>query len=157
MLDIKTTIREALIVVQGIYIWYQKGSNPKRLEGNVLSIFQSFKSAYDSKNLKELSSVISDSYSGSFFSAKSKDDLLQAFKYTFDSLPSLVNLNLTINVYQILEDSAESFRAIVDFKSNLTLLLVSFQSLDSGRLYVEARPENPYGIWKITSIDIIND
>ncbi|HAZ45318.1 MAG TPA: hypothetical protein DCZ55_12845 [Cyanobacteria bacterium UBA11371] len=150
-------LREVLMVVQGIYIWYQKGYNPERLEGNILSIFQSFKSAYDSKNLKELSRVISDSYSGSFSSAKSKDDLLQAFKYTFDSLPSLVNINLTINVYQIVEDSGESFKSIVDFKSNLTLLLVPFQSLDSGRLYVEARPDNPYGIWKITSIDIIND
>lgn len=147
----------AIKIAEGIYLWYQEGYNPPRLSDNMLSIFQKLKTGYDGKNTNEMMRVISDSYSGILYSTKSKYALLELFKEMFDSLPIGINPNLRINGYQRLEDSSEVFKAVIDFESKLTLLFIPFRGIDSGRLYIEVRPEEPYGIWKINKIDKIKD
>ena len=144
-------------VVENIYIWHQQELQPERLSDNMLSLFQKFKASYDSKNTTELSRTISDSYSGSFYQAKTKSALIHFFNKNFNALPAFLYPRLTINVYQILEDHNQVFRAIVDFKSDLNVAFVPVASYDSGRVYIEACPDGAYGIWKIKSIDTIKD
>lgn len=144
-----------IALAKGIYIWYQQGYQPARLKDNILSLFQSFKTAYDAKNVKDLSRIISDSYSGTM--AGDKTSLLKYFQAVFESIPTWANLNLSINVYQIIEDTPESFKAIIDFRAQLAVMVISFWDYGSGRIYIEIQPEPPYGIYKITKIDIIGD
>ena len=144
-------------VVEGIISWHIKDHNPPRLSGNMLSLFQKFKASYDSKDITKLRSVISDSYSGSLYGAKNKLSFVQLLKQTLQALPPLAYPSLIINIYQITEDSDKAFAAIVDFKSNVKIAFVPIASIDSGQVYVEARPEGEYGIWRIKRIDTIKE
>ncbi|HEY9711311.1 MAG TPA: hypothetical protein V6D48_24085 [Oculatellaceae cyanobacterium] len=144
-------------IVEGIISWHIKDYNPLRLSGNMLSLFQKFKGSYDSKDLTQLSRVISDSYSGSLYEAKTKFAFIQLFKQTFNALPKFAYPSLTINIYQITEDSDKAFGAIVEFKSHVKVAFVPVASIDSGQVYVEARPEGEYRMWRITRIDTIRD
>lgn len=144
-------------VAQGIYLWYQQGYNPPQLRDNMLAVFQAFKSAYDAKNADKLSKVISDSYSGSLYGTKNKTELWGLFKGTFNTIPLGFNPSLTINIYQITEDNKEVFQAVIDFQSNICVLFVPFKHIDSDRVFIEVRPEKPYGIWKITRIEKIQE
>ncbi|RUR77112.1 hypothetical protein PCC6912_40710 [Chlorogloeopsis fritschii PCC 6912] len=151
----------ATLTAQGISIGDQKEQQnnlyPDCLSKHILSIFQGLKIAYNSKNAIEMGRVFSDSYVGSFYSLKNKVALVNFFQETFRSLPTGVSLDLTINIYQVLEDSAEAFRAIADFSSRLKLLMMPLQLFDSERVYIELHSEMPHGIWKITKIDTIKD
>ena len=120
-------------------------------------MFQSFKAAYDSKNIVELSSIISDTYMGSSYSAADKPSLIYFFSQVFNSLPQGIELDLTINIYKIIEDSQELFKAIVNFQGRLKVAFILSQPFDSGRVYVKARPEMADGTWKIIGIDVIKD
>lgn len=150
-------VNAAIKLAEGIYYFLNNNSDssPRCLSGNALALFQEFKSAIDSKNKKKLGNTISESYSGIFLGAKTKCILLNCFY--FEKIPSLIYPSLTINVYQILEDNDQIFRIVLDFKTYYKLILVSFTSIEFGRIYVEARPDGNYGIWKITRIDTIPD
>jgi hypothetical protein len=123
----------------------------------MLSLFQKFKASYDSKDINKLNRVISDSYSGSLYDAKTKFAFVQLFEKTLQVLPRFAYPSLTINIYQITEDTDQAFGAIVDFKSNVKIAFVPIASIDSDQVYVEARPEGEYRMWRITRIDTIRD
>jgi hypothetical protein len=144
-------------IVEGIISWHIKDHNPPRLSGNMLSLFQKFKASYDSKDITELNRVISDSYSGSLYGAKTKFAFVQLLKKTLQALPTFAYPSLTINIYQITEDTDKAFGAIVDFKSNVKIAFIPIASIDSGQVYVEARPEGEYHMWRMTRINTIRD
>jgi hypothetical protein len=148
----------AKVIVPGIVSWYAKDSNPPRLSGNMLALFQKFKNCYDSKDARELSRTISDSYCGSFYKAKTKYDLLKFFELNFNALPWFIYPSLTINIYHIVEENDRVFRAVLDFKSYLkAAFLIPLGAYEPGQVHVEARPDGAFGIWRITSIDTIGD
>jgi hypothetical protein len=152
-------VQGAIKLAEGIHylITNPKDYHPERLSGNMLALFQKFKASYDSKDSIQLSRVISDSYSGSLYGAKTKYAFVQLFKGTFNTLPTFAYPNLTINVYQITEDNEQLFGAILDFKSSVKVGFAPIASIDSGQVYIEARPEGEYRMWKITRIDTIRD
>jgi|GEM_PF-2616598 hypothetical protein len=45
----------------------------------------------------------------------------------------------------------------MDFKSSVKVAFVPIASIDSGQVYIEARPEGKYRMWRITRIDTIRD
>ncbi|MDM9385652.1 hypothetical protein QUB80_33900 [Chlorogloeopsis sp. ULAP01] len=146
-----------ILAAEEVLICHQKEQQkylcPDCISKHILSTFESLKFAYNCKNIVEIGRIFSDSYLGSFYSLKNKTALINFFQETFRSLPIGVSLDLTINIYQILEDNTEVFRAIIDFSSQLKLLMVPFQTFDSERVYIELHPEMSHGIWKITKID----
>ncbi|MFQ4143156.1 hypothetical protein [Chlorogloeopsis sp. ULAP02] len=149
------------LVAQEVFICHQKEQHkylsPDCLSKHILSIFESLKIAYNSKNAVEIERIFSDYYLGSFYSLKNKTALINFFQETFRSLPIGVSLDLTINIYQIIEDNTEVCRAIIDFSSKLKLFMMPFQTFDSERVYIELHPEISHGIWKITKIDTTKD
>lgn len=150
-------VQGTIKLAEGIFylITNPKDYHPERLSGNMLSLFQKFKTSYDSKDATKLTCLISDSYSGSLYGVKSKSAFIQLFEHTYKSFPNFMYPSLTINVYQITKNSDEVFGAIMDFKSNVKVAFVSISSIDSGQVYVEARPDGDYGMWRITSINTI--
>ena len=152
-------VQGAIKLAEGIhyFITNPKDYHPERLSGNMLALFQKFKASYDSKDSIQLSRLISDSYSGSLYGATTKYAFAQLFQGTFNTLPAFAYPNLTINIYQITENNEQLFGAIIDFKSNVKVAFVPIASLDSGQVYIEARPDGAYGMWRITCIDIIRD
>lgn len=152
------SVQGTIKLAEGIYYLVTDTTEyyPDRLSGNMLSLFQNFKSSYDSKNTTHLSRLISDSYSGSLYKAKTKAGFIQILKQMFDGLPNFLYPSLSINIYQITKDSDSVFGLIIDFKSNLKMAFIPLASIDSGQVYVEARPEGEYCIWRITCIDTIN-
>ncbi len=150
-------VQGAIKLAEGIYyfITNPKDYHPERLSGNMLALFQEFKTAIDSKDKSKLRNTLSDSYSGTFLGTKTKSALLHSF--VFENLPQFVYPNLTVNIYQILEDNNKIFRSVLDFKTYYKVALVRFTSNESGIVHVEARPDGAYGMWKITGIDTISD
>lgn len=73
----------------------------------------------------------------------------------FQSFPPLLNPNLTIYIFQIIEDSNSIFKAVIQFKTHLSFTIVPIRSLELGEAYIEITPEMPYGIWKISKIEIL--
>ncbi|MBD2014563.1 hypothetical protein H6F96_11345 [Microcoleus sp. FACHB-53] len=152
-------VQGTIKLAEGIYYLLTDTTeyHPERLSGNMLSLFQNFKSSYDSKNTTHLSRLFSDSYSGSLYKAKTKATFIQLLKQMFDVLPKFAHPSLSINIYQITKDSDSVFGLIVDFKSNVKVAFIPLASIDSGQVYIEARPEGEYRIWRITCIDTINN
>jgi hypothetical protein len=148
-------INAAYKLAEGICLLLTDKSDyyPERLSENMLSLFQKFKASYDSKDITQLSRIISDSYSGSLYGAKTKHSFVQLLKSTLDAFPRFLYLNLTINIYQITDNSDKLFGAIMDFESIVKVAFVPIGSIDSGQVYVEVRPDGAYGMWRITRID----
>ncbi|MFM6196957.1 MAG: hypothetical protein ACKPEN_20960 [Planktothrix sp.] len=140
-------------LANGIYLLYKKSYEPERLSGNTLAIFKQFKSAYDSKNINSFKSLISNNYTGNF--GYNKAELLILMDQFFQSFPPLLNPNLTIYIFQIIEDSNSIFKAVIQFKTHLSFTIVPIRSLELGEAYIEITPEIPYGIWKISKIEIL--
>jgi hypothetical protein len=144
-------------LAEGINYLHAKDFHPERLSGNMLALFQEFKASYDSKDIPKLSRVISDSYSGSLYGAKNKSAFIQLFNNTFNSLPTFAYPSLTINIYQITNDTDQVFSAIMNFQSHVKVAFVPIGSIDSGQVYVEARPIGEHCMWRITRIDTIEN
>ncbi|MCJ2543517.1 hypothetical protein [Thermostichus vulcanus] len=71
---------------------------PEGLEGNLLRFFLSFKKAFDNKNERTLSHLISNRYYSSSFVNKNKKDLVNYFGRVFDQLPFFIYPNLEIEI-----------------------------------------------------------
>ena len=143
----------AVRLAEGIYLWHRKGYQPERLSNNILSLFQHFKASYDSKNIQDLRLTVSDYYSGSFMEFDNKQQLLRGFQGFFEELPFFINPSFTINVYQILEDNDQVFRAVAKFSSKLTVAYIPVKDFDSGMIHVTVTPDGKHGMWVIKSID----
>jgi len=140
-------------LLESIFKQYEKGYVPDNFPDKMLSIFQAFKRAYDSRNISEVNAMVSEDYQGDLYGANEKAELLVILNRTFQSVTSLVNLNLQIVVYQITEATAEKFRAIIDLQSNATIfsgyIPVPFTGRYGGRVDIELKPEGRHKMWKI--------
>ncbi|MEN9262051.1 MAG: hypothetical protein Q6L60_13920 [Thermostichus sp. HHBFW_bins_43] len=71
---------------------------PEGLEGNFLRFFLNFKKAFDAKNKRALSHLISNRYYSSSFVNENKKGLVNYFGKVFDQLPFFLYPNLEIEV-----------------------------------------------------------
>lgn len=132
-----------------------KERTPDGLSPGTLTLFRCFKDAYDGRDINKLSQVISLSYSGSFYEASNKEELLNFFENVFDTLPAIMSPKLQITVHEILDQDTSLFQCMVDFKSRLTVLGVPVANFDSGLVLCKSEPEGKHGIWKLTSIETV--
>lgn len=132
-----------------------KERTPDGLSPETLTLFRCFKDAYDGRDTNKLSQVISLSYSGNFYGASNKEELLNFFENVFDNLPTLMAPKLQITVHKILDQNTSLFQCMVDFKSRLTVLGVPVANFDSGLVLCKSEPEGKHGIWKLTSIETV--
>lgn len=140
-------------VVQGykwLNVWHEQQANPPHLPENAILLFKRFKEAYDSKNINKLSVVISNSYKGDLYGVKSKQEFLHTQQRVFERLPWGVHPCLTMNVYSIVENSRNTFSAIIDTHSIATVLGVPTFAYDSAPVCCQIELEN--GLWVITEM-----
>lgn len=133
----------------------RKERTPDGLSPATLTLFRCFKDAYDSRDIDKLSQVISLSYSGDFYGASNKEELLSFFEDVFDNLPVVMAPKLQITVHEILDQDTSLFQCMVDFKSRLTVLGMPVANFDSGLVLCKSEPEGKHGIWKLTSIETV--
>lgn len=122
------------------------------LPANILSLLKKFKNSYDNKNIQELTKLISDSYETGSRWGNNKNEFTTFFGSLFKRLPVWTKLKLTIEIFHVVQNDDTAFKAIIDFKSDVTVWIIPIQTIDSNQVCVEVCPEHPYGIWKIRSI-----
>lgn len=148
-------------LIESMFKQYEKGYVPDNFPEKMLSVFQAFKRAYDSRNISAINAMVSEEYQGDLYEASEKAALLLILNKVFQSVTSMVNLNLHIVVYQITEADADKFRAIIDLQSNATVfngyVPVPFTNRYGGRVDIELRPEGKHKMWKIYRMYEVKD
>jgi hypothetical protein len=140
-------------VVQGyqwLNVWHEQQTNPPHLPENAILVFKRFKEAYDSKNIRNLGLIISNSYRGDLYGVGSKQEFLQIQQHVFERLPWVIYPCLTINVYSIVENTQNTFSAIIDTHSIATVLGVPTFAYDSAPVRCQIKAE--HGLWVITEM-----
>ncbi|MEO0375253.1 MAG: hypothetical protein AAF329_11640 [Cyanobacteria bacterium P01_A01_bin.17] len=150
MIESKLLISTVQCGYNWLRVWHEKHTAPPHLPQNALLLFQRFKKAYDSKDTKTLSSVISPYYQGDLFGVSSKQEYLKIQKAFLDSLPWGINPCLTIDVYSIIEETPDAFTAIIDIKAIATILGIPTVTYDSFPLRCKLSADQ--GWWRITEM-----
>jgi hypothetical protein len=143
----------ASTVVQGYHwlnVWHKQQANPPHLPENAILVFKRFKEAYDAKNIDKVSRLISNSYKGDLYGARSKQEFIRIQQRVFERLPWGVHPCLTINVYSVAENTQNIFSAIIDTHSIATVFGIPTFAYDSAPVRCQINPEQ--GLWVITEM-----
>jgi len=150
-------LKELVTIAEGIRIFTELRKDgekiPHPIPGNILAVLKRFKRDYDSKNIASLRKLISENYTSNIGSGQTKEGFISYFKQAFDLVPRWANLKLRIDIYQVLEDNENAFRAVVSFNSDIALGFIPFRHWDLGEdIRVELAPDGDHGIWRIKGI-----
>ncbi len=125
---------------------------PQHLPQPALILFQRFKKAYESKNIKGLKDCISSNFSGDIY-GKSKTDFVKFMEHNFQILKYGFSPHLIIEVFNICSSSNSEFATVINMKANLQFLGITTPvKWDRGKLFCEAKPEGEYSYWRITKL-----
>ncbi|MDJ0897551.1 MAG: hypothetical protein QNJ55_01985 [Xenococcus sp. MO_188.B8] len=125
---------------------------PQHLPQSALILFQRFKKAYESKNIKELKDCISSDFRGDIY-GKNQADLIKFMTYNFQFLKYGFSPHLIIEVFNICSSSDSEFSTVINMKANLQFFGITTPvNWDRGKLLCEAKPEGKYSYWRITKI-----
>jgi hypothetical protein len=148
-------------IAEGIYRIYaskeEKARYPEHLPPQVLILFQRFKKAYESKNVKELSGSISNDFSGDIY-GKTKPDFISFMERIFKGFPIGVSPRLEIEILNIGSWSDSQFSCVVNMEAHLKFLgLATPVNWDSGKLFCQAIPEGKEYYWRIIELRKFKD
>jgi hypothetical protein len=149
------TIGLVSTLVQGyqwLTVWHEQQAIPPYLPENAILLFKRFKQAYDAKDINKLKILISDSYKGDIFGAKSKKAYLDFQSKVFDKVPWFSYLCLNIDIYSIVENTDNSFTAIIHYHANTTVLGLPAFTYDSAPIRCQIKSED--GLWVVTEMFI---
>lgn len=133
-------------------VWHEKQANPPHLPQNAIIAFQRFKEAYDRKNINQLNKIISNSYRGNLYGVSTKQEFVDIQQRVFERLPWGVYPCLKINVYSVVDETSNSFTAIIDTQSLATVLGIPIFSYDSAPVRCQIKSET--GLWVISEMFI---
>jgi hypothetical protein len=145
--------RWIILAIDVITAIKNRALTPDFLTEDTLLLFRRFKDAYDSKDAVKLADEISDKFRGNFYGRQSKAELANFFADVFNSILWGVYPSLSITIYHVIQKDTGAFKAVLEFQSQLKVLGAPVAGFDSGRVVCEARPEGPYGIWRIRQMD----
>lgn len=129
-----------------------KAFHPEHLPQPVLILFQRFKRAYESKDIRELQDSISNDFSGDIY-GNSKQEFIDLISYNFQRLKYGLSPHLIIEILNITAAYKTNFTAVIKMKANLKFLgIPTYIDWDAGKIVCQAKPEGQYNYWRITKI-----
>ena len=150
-MDIPTWI----VIAKRLYELSKANHDDAFLPDGPLILFTNFKTAYDRQDTQALGRCVASTFQGDFYDAETKDGLIEVFEGLFEQLPPFASPNLSIEFFQLIENTPTAYEAIITFNGNLTVagLQVPFTDYDAGRVACRLEPTGPRNTWQITKLD----
>lgn len=151
-MDVMTGIRAAM-VVKDIYVAFTEEEPEPDLDEDLLVLLRAFKAGYDAKDATILARSFSKDYVGTMWGYKSKADVVEFFRESFEGLPFLVRPKLRVTVLKSAINARGVAKVTVDFVSNVAVAKIPVLKFDLGRLVVTAKMNKASGLFLITRLD----
>jgi|GEM_PF-2432528 len=128
--------------------------NPPHLPDHASILFKKFKRSYECKNFEEFADTLSEDFSGNTVYGRTKAAFLRTIQENLSLIKPGFQPNLAINVDNIVASEETRFAVLVHMSVDLDFLLIPTpMKFDSERLFLEAKPEGQYNIWRITKLN----